>query len=74
MGYTGQNFEIKGQEFKAEILVMKRRGSVQNNKHGSKLTGAKMKGCDRKLVMKVIQVKDYGVKNRSVKGQGSKGQ
>ena len=38
-GVTGQNLEMKGQEFKGEISVMKTRGSVQNNKHGSKLTG-----------------------------------
>ena len=56
-GVTGQNLEIKGQEVKAEISVMKRRGSVQNNKHGSKLTGQKWKVKESK----VGQVKDYGV-------------
>ena len=44
MRITGHNLEIKGQEVKGEISVMKRRGSVQNNKHGSKLTRSKMKG------------------------------
>ena len=29
---------VKGQEFKGEISALKTRGSVQNNKHGSKLT------------------------------------
>ena len=56
-GVTGQNLEIKGQEVKGEISVMKRRGSVQNNKHGSKLTGQKWKVKESK----VGQVKDYGV-------------
>ena len=68
-GVTGQNLEIKGQEVKGEISVMKRRGSVQNNKHGSKLTGQKWKIKESK----VGQVKDYGVICcRSVKGHGSK--
>ena len=56
-GVTGQNLEIKGQEVKGEISVMKRRGSVQNNKHCSKITGQKWKVKESK----VGQVKDYGV-------------
>ena len=56
-GVTGQNLEIKGQEVKGEISEMKRRGSVQNNKHGSKLTGQKWKVRESK----VGQIKDYGV-------------
>ena len=40
-GVTGQNLEMKGQEFKGEISALKTRGSVQNNKHGSKLTSQK---------------------------------
>ena len=54
---TGHNLEIKGQEVKGEILVMKRRGSVQNNKHGWKIIGQKWKVKE----WKVGQVKDYGV-------------
>ena len=42
-GVTGQNLEMKGQEFKGEISALKTRGSVQNNKHGSKIHRAKMK-------------------------------
>ena len=38
-GVTGHNLEMKGQEFKGEISAMKTRGSVQNNKHGWKITG-----------------------------------
>ena len=40
-GVTSQNLEMKGQEVKGEISVMKMRGSVQNNKHCLKLTGQK---------------------------------
>ena len=54
---TGNNLEIKGQEVKVEISVMKRRGSVQNNKHGWKITGQKWKVKESK----VGQFKDYGV-------------
>ena len=36
---TGQNLKIKSQEGKGEISVMKTRGSVENNKHGWKITG-----------------------------------
>ena len=46
---TGQNLEIKGQEVKGEISVMKRRGSVQNNKHGSKITCQKWKVKESKV-------------------------
>ena len=67
-GVTGPNLKIKGQEVKGQISVMKRHGAVQNNKHGSTLTGQKWKVEKSK----VIQVKDYGVKGRSVKGHGSK--
>ena len=56
-GVTGQNLEMKVQEVKGKISVMKRRGLVQNNKHGLKLTFQKWKV--RKS--KVGQVKDYGV-------------
>ena len=56
-GVTGQNLEITGEEVKGEIFAMKRRESVQNNKHGSKLTGQKWKVKESK----VGQVKDYGV-------------
>ena len=41
---TGHNLEFKGQEVKGEILLIKRSGSVQNIKHGSKINRAKMKG------------------------------
>ena len=67
-GVTGHNLEMKGQEFKGEISALKTRGSVQNNKHGWKITGQRLKVEKSK----VIQVKDYGVKSRSVKGHGSK--
>ena len=40
-GVTGQALEIKGQGFKGEISALKTRGSVKNNKHGSKLRGQK---------------------------------
>ena len=56
-GVTGQNLEMKNQEVKSEISVMKRRGSVQNNKHGWKITGQKWKVKESK----VGKVKDYGV-------------
>ena len=56
-GVTGQNLEIKGQEVKGEIFVTRRRGSVQNNKHGSNLTGQKWKVRESK----VGQIKDYSV-------------
>ena len=56
-GVTGQNLKIKGQEVKGEISVMKRRGSVQNNKHGWKITGQKWKVKESNFG----QVKDYGV-------------
>ena len=49
--------EIKGQEVKGEVSVMKRCGPVQKNKHGSKLTGQKWKVKE----LKVGQVKDYDV-------------
>ena len=67
-GVTSQKLEIKGQEVKGEISARKRRGSVQNNKHGLKLTGKKWKVKESK----VIEVKNYGVNFRSVKGHGSK--
>ena len=78
-GVTGQNLEIKGQEFKGEILVMKRRGSVQNNKHGSKLTGQKWKVEGRRsfrskimvskiVVSKVKSRRSVGWKVSGVKG------
>ena len=68
-GVTGQNLEIKGQEVKGEISVMKRRGSVQNNKHGSKLTGQKWKVKESKGRSGQLLWCNYG---RSVKGHGSK--
>ena len=56
-GVTSQNLEINGQEVKGEVSETKRRGSVKNNRHGSKLTGQKWKIKESK----VGQVKDYVV-------------
>ena len=68
-GVTGQNLEIKDQKVKAEISVMKRCGSVQNNKHGSKLTCQKWKVRELKVGQGQRLWRNCG---RSVKGHGSK--
>ena len=54
-----------------EILVMKIRGSVQNNKHGSKLTGQKWKVEGRRSFRSKIMVSKIVVSK--VKGRRSVG-